>query len=252
MPIDTCDLMPRLFTLVVGNSRSGTTIVGSILDAHHRVICANETTASLNFWRGWSKNEIISEIIANSAANFGSGRPSSGYEYKIFTEEKNIQDIAVIADKIWNPTLLLLHGDFGLIDRVSQTVGCEVALIHCVRNPFDVISTMDYRSKAGISDRIKWYFNHCEAAQALYDRNTTRMLTIRNEDVIGSTSVIVGKIFHFIGELADVELISRVSDRVFRSARRTRDEHQWTDKLIKEVSNRITHFDFLKGYSYED
>jgi hypothetical protein len=42
-------LRPSRFALVVGNARSGTTIVGSIIDCHPNMLCANETRASARY-----------------------------------------------------------------------------------------------------------------------------------------------------------------------------------------------------------
>lgn len=143
---------PSKLALIVGNARSGTTIVGSIVDSHPHMICANESVGSSKFWRGLSRGEIIADIVANSAANYSSGRLSEGYEYRIQTPPKIDDEIDIIADKIWNPALLILAGKRNLIATLSDLLQCTVLLVHCVRNPFDVIATMHRRSGATLED----------------------------------------------------------------------------------------------------
>jgi hypothetical protein len=72
-------LRPSRFALVVGNARSGTTIVGSIIDCHPNMLCANETRASATYWGGLSQPDIVQELISNSETNLQNNRPSGYY-----------------------------------------------------------------------------------------------------------------------------------------------------------------------------
>ena len=44
----------RCFVLIVGNARSGSTLLGAALDGHPRAIVANEMGESMTLWRGLS------------------------------------------------------------------------------------------------------------------------------------------------------------------------------------------------------
>ncbi|MDC3049077.1 hypothetical protein OA162_05180, partial [Synechococcus sp. AH-736-A19] len=69
------------YCLIVGNARSGTTIIGSVIDAHPNAVIANETKASASFWEGLSRESILNEVMENARLNYESNRISSGYEY---------------------------------------------------------------------------------------------------------------------------------------------------------------------------
>ncbi len=96
--------------LIIGNARSGSTLVGSVIDAHPQAVVANETTASATFWRDTSRATILGEIQENSRRNRESGRQSEGYTYQVKKEIDSGRSLTVMGDKIWNPATLLLQG----------------------------------------------------------------------------------------------------------------------------------------------
>jgi hypothetical protein len=246
--MSTAAINPRKFSLIMGNARSGTTIVGSIVDSHPRMICANESAASATFWRDLNRDQIIAEIVGNSAANYTAGRPSSGYQYRIETAQKREADIEIVADKIWNPAMLLLAGDRRLIATLSDRMQCPVVLVHCVRNPFDVIATMHRRSGASLSDRIRWYAMHCEAAQILIERDDTPIHLLRHEDLMASPEETSVELFRFLGDRLSAEQGTAIRQRVFSEPRRTHAEIAWSADLVDKVDELIGRFEFLKGY----
>src|SRR5271163_188436 len=96
----------RNFVLVVGNARSGSTLLGSILDAHPNAAVANETPGSANFWREMDRGEILREILDNSRRNHEAGRLSEGYRYLIDHTPRTESNLSMMGDKVWNPATL--------------------------------------------------------------------------------------------------------------------------------------------------
>jgi len=244
-------LNPRSFVLVVGNARSGTTIVGSIIDSHPRMICANETTASANFWRGLDRREILEEIAANSAANYASNRPSEDYVYAIETEAKFSGDIAVIGDKVWNPALLLMAGQSKLLDNLQELMRCSVVLVHCVRNPFDVVATMHRRSGLSLRDRLGWYTMHCEAMQMILDRDEFPVLLVRHEDLVADSRAVCRRMFGWLGHVTTDEHLTRIQKRLFLQPHVTRASVDWPADIVAEVADLTSRFSYLSGYRLE-
>jgi len=236
------------FALVVGNARSGSTLLGGILDSHPNVLCANESNASQIFWRGLSREAIVAEIEANSRDNAARGRPSEGYQYAIPSEPKG--DIAVYADKTWNPALLLLAGDRGLTGRLSETMQAPVRLIHSVRNPFDVIATMHKRSGASIEDRTRWFFMHCEAAQNLIDRGEP-IHCVRHERLSADPRAESAAMFAFIGLTPSGLHLDTIAQAVSPKPSRTRESIEWTAIHRRAIERRAAAFSFLDGYRFD-
>jgi sulfotransferase family protein len=245
---DETTVLPKRFALIVGNARSGTTIIGSIVDAHPRMICGNETNASQRFWRGLERDDIVREIVDNSVANADSGRPSFEYRYAIPTPDKDWRDIDVIADKVWNPSLLLMHGDRTLLPQLAERMGTQVLLVHCIRHPLDVIATMHRRSAASLRDRMRWYFMHCEAVQALVERNDAPLAHFAHEQLIASPDVEIPRLCDFLGVPAAEDYVRRCRQVMFREVKTTRDGVSWPDDILAEIRQRASHYDFLRGY----
>jgi hypothetical protein len=51
------------FLLIIGNARSGSTILGAVLDAHPNMVVANETIESCHLWRGLDGGKILAGVF---------------------------------------------------------------------------------------------------------------------------------------------------------------------------------------------
>lgn len=243
----------KCFVLIVGNARSGSTLLGSILDAHPNAIVANETSASANFWRGLNRHDILDEIYFNSIKNRISGRMSEGYEYSIQQKVFDESDIFVMGDKVWNPATLLLHGKYALLGSLEELVEAPIKIIHPIRNPFDVISTMHMRSKAPIPDRILWYFMHCDAVWAIRDHcQKATFMDVYHEKLILSPDQIISDICDFVGVQSKVDHIESCKSLLFNEPKQTRFNNTWDKKDKEDIVNRMSQYVFLEQYALED
>jgi hypothetical protein len=250
--LDAALIAPETFVLVVGNARSGTTIVGAIIDSHPHMLCANESSASAIFWRDMNRQQILENMIENCRRNLASDRPSEGYLYAIYAGDKDSAAIAVIGDKIWNPALLLIAGQRNLLSSLQERTAAAIRLVHCVRNPFDVVATMHKRSGAPLRDRLRWYVMHCEAIQIIIEREESPIMLLRHENLIANPRAVSRDMFEWLGHPTTEEHLDLIQAKVFQEPRRTRYEIQWPDDLIREVERLQIRFPFLAGYDFED
>lgn len=238
------------FVLIVGNARSGSTLMGAVLDGHPRMVIANETAASATFWRGLDGRDILREVWDNAERNAALGRPSEGYTYQIGPPPSQKHDIVVAGDKIFNPATLLLHGDHALIPSLEQRLAVPVRLIYAIRNPFDTIATMHRRSGAPIADRIRWYFIHCDAAEALRARlPADRFLESHHDDLLARPDDELARVCGFLGVGSDDEHRRAVRGGLFASPRKTRSQVPWTDADVQAVQAGIQRFACLARYA---
>ena len=202
----------------------------------------------------WEKrHDILNEIYENSENNRIHGRLSEGYDYSIKQGALDEPDILVMGDKVWNPATLLLHGDYSLLPRLECLLGVQIKLIHAIRNPFDVIATMHFRSKAPIPDRIRWYFMHCDAACAIYDHcQDTHYINVYHEKLVSSPDTTITEICTFIEADAHVYPIEATKSVLFDKPKQTRFNLAWDKKDIEEVVSRMSRYDFLQKYAAED
>jgi hypothetical protein len=238
------------FALIVGNARSGSTLMGAVLDGHPRMVIANETTASATFWRGLDGPAILQEVWDNAERNAAIGRPSEGYSYQVGPPPSRKQDVTIAGDKIFNPATLLLHGDHGLIPSLEDRLAVPVRLIYAIRNPFDTIATMHRRSGASIADRIRWYFMHCDAAEALRGRLPAEKFTeSHHDDLLADPAAEIARLCGFLGATADVDHLHAVRKTLFSSPRRTRSQVDWTTTDLEAVRAGIARFRCLERYA---
>ena len=242
-----CDF--KTFCLVIGNSRSGSTILGSIVDAHPNAVVANETMASQAFWKGMGKGEILGEIIENSSANYRSGRQSEDYQYQIGASPEAKSSVCVYGDKIWNPATLLLHGDYDLISRLGNQLAARVVLIASIRNPFDTIATMHRRSQAPVKDRIRWFFMHCEALAALEEKTIQpNYLISYHEHLIDCPDEEISRICRALMLPLDHQHLENVKRLLYKRPKQSGAAIDWTVADVDDVLERMQRFPFLSIY----
>ncbi len=236
------------FLLVLGNARSGSTLLGALLDAHPEAVMGNETLSSQEFWRERDRRSILEEIAANSDRHRNSGKEWEGYQYGIRgSDRKSVVRLA--GDKIWNPATLLLHGDHALWPRLEETLGVPVRALHVLRDPFDVVATMSLRSGASLGDRIRWYFMHCEAVMALSERlDESTLRTVRLEELIARPGEEMTALCGWLGLDAGEDYLNACRERVFARPRRTRSDVSWEAEEIRMMVERAGDYSFLHPY----
>ena len=205
------------FLLIVGNSRSGSSLLGSMVDAHHQAAIANESSESKMIWRDIRKEEFFDSLFMNAEASRVNERYSGGYTYGFSDVRiKNYSSLKVIGDKIWNPATLLLHGDNRLINNLSELLGVKIRLIHALRNPFDVIATMTKKSGATIRDRTIWYFMHLEAINGIEDRlDLESLIHVYHENMINLPAENLFEICNFLDIDYSDEYLNVCSKKLF-------------------------------------
>jgi hypothetical protein len=242
----------RCFILIVGNARSGSTLLGAVLDGHPQAVVANESYSSFSLWRNLSGLDILRDVYDNACQMAAEGRLSEGYHYQVGGPPASKHRILIAGDKAWNPSLLLLHGDPGLLRSLEERLGMPVKLVHAIRNPFDVIATMHRRSGAPIADRIRWYFMHCEAAAALAHRlPPDRFMESHHASLLAAPADELGRMVDFVGLERDAAHLEAVRQMLFARPRRTAGEVAWRAAEVADVARRMAEFPFLTRYLLE-
>lgn len=237
------------FLLIIGNARSGSTILGAVLDAHPEVVVANETQESANFWRGLDGESIRHGILANAEEQAVAGRISSGYKYQVGAAPSAKANIRVLGDKIWNPATLLLHGDHGLIPSLEKRVGAPIVVISAVRDIFDTVTTMHRRSGAPITDRLRWFAAHCEAVAAIGERlPPNQFMHVHHEDLVLQPEDEIEKCCRLLGVYYEASHAVEVKKVLFKRPKRPRDHVLWSPCDIDEARAIIHHFPWLSRY----
>jgi hypothetical protein len=239
----------KSFLLIIGNARSGSTILGSVINSHPQAIIANETKSSGVFWNKIPKDEILADIKSNVSKQNCSVDLKSGYKPipKVNTPDR--VQLLIMGDKIWNPATLILHGKNELKQQLSNTLGLPIYLLHAIRNPFDVIATMHLRSGASIADRTEWYFMHCEAVKVIKSRCTpSEFLHVYHEDLITNPDSEIRSICCFLNLPVNLNHLEVVKQSLYRIPNESRYSVQWSKDEWHTILKRMENFKFLHKY----
>lgn len=243
-------IKPEKFLLIIGNARSGSTILGAVLDAHPNMVVANETVESSHLWRGMNGEQILKGIFQNAEQQAFEASRSAVCGHKSQWTPTGKQTVRVVGDKVWNPATLLLHGNYKLIPSLEERVGAPVTVIHACRNPYDVISTMQSKSGASLRDRIRWYSAHCEAVAAVSDRMPPeRFLHVFHEELIWAAASVLRRCCKFLDVPFSDEYLRRCNELLFENPRQTRQDVTWSPDDSDRVDELIKKFPWLSIYS---
>lgn len=240
------------FLLIVGNARSGSTLLGAAIDAHPSAVISNESTGSWELWKKMSREQILTHIYDNAMAMAAARRPSEGYHYQIGPAPNDKSAIVVAGDKMWNPSVLLMHGSAKILPDLENRLNVPVKIIEAVRNPFDVIASMHQRSGLPVRDRIRWYFMHCEATAALHERLSAENLTVSHHaDLLANPDLELTRLCKFLKLSPCASHIAAVKKALLPQPRKTSARIDWNPADVAEITRRMGDFGTLARYVNE-
>ena len=260
------------FCCFIGYSRSGHTVVGSLLDAHPNVVISTEAHAFNLIKLGYGRRalffylEIWSKLISRLLGN-----KWTGYDYQVKgADQGSSQSISIIGDKKGNGTLTAISRNRNLPTTMKKTIALPIKYIHVIRNPFDIITTMHNRNPAianttnqgeatrdrKFSKRLlrkftKSYFRKASLVQELIDEGEMGIHSLYHEDLISKPEETLKSIFDFIGVKTDPDFISSCADILYDNPNKSRHSILWPKKLKRIVLENSNEIAFLKNYSFD-
>ena len=278
----------RLFVLFVGYPRSGHSIIASLLDAHPNVIVANQfnvfqwmDNAHLNF----SKSHLFNELFNNSYNRPGArSKNRKGYNLTVDNSwQGRYRDrIDVIGDKNGGSTANLYNKKPEFFrqkyEKLLQVISIPINFIHCVRNPYDIISTgVLYRSSGSkqvqfsrlqngtivqseiykndqlLANQIKQQFRFADSvldsSRSLIKRHS--ILEVHNHELVSYPKQTILKLCQFLEIECSRDYVKSCASKVFPELSRTRFTVDWPEEAKKMVQENIQNYPFFRNYSYE-
>jgi len=238
----------RAFLLFVGNPRSGTTLVRSLVNASPEALLSVEVDV-LQFLHEDFKT-VIGRIIENHE-RFARSPVWTGYDYSVPAAPKAIaRNICVIGDKKASKTALAINTDPALLQRLAEWCPLPILWIHCVRNPYDRIARgIIAREQAGQpQDNLmhNWRANERAALQTAEFAGPHSFHRVYLEDLIAEPV----RELHTLAEFLELDpgWIEACRSIIFEQPNPMRLQVQWTPKLLAEVEAGIEEFPHLHRY----
>jgi hypothetical protein len=239
------------FCMFIGYPRSGHSLLGSLLDAHHEVVIAHELDVLRLVAAGWPRHAIYSRLLNHDATFTASGRQWFGYDYRVAGQwQGRTSRLRVIGDKKGGMSTERLGRQPGLLDRLRRTVRVRLALVHVVRSPFDNITTMARRSGESLEQSTERYFSLCATVADIKRRTPDdELLDVRHEALVADPRAELGRACRFLGVEPDRSYLDDCANAVFTAPRQSRRDLPWDRALVKRVTAEAAGYDFLNGYS---
>jgi hypothetical protein len=253
----------RTYCMFVGHNKSGTSMVGALLDAHPDAIISDEAEALQFVQAGFSRDQIFHILLRRSREEFRKGRVTARrlqpYSYLVPNQwQGRFRKLRVIGDSTAGSSTRRIGADPQLLNRLNGVMqGMEVKLIQTVRNPYDPISAMMVRGKHSFETAIGMYFSHCETLARLRQRliqssDKPRLYTIRYEDLVRDSKTKLAELCQFLDLEVDAEYLKACASILLDTPQTSRQWVQWDSGYIKQVARAMERFDFLQGYRFED
>ncbi len=251
------------YCMFIGYPRSGHSIVGAFLDAHPEMVISNELGAIELFKRGYGRNQVCQLILADSRRLARAGRSNSGYNYQVAGQwQGRERTIRVIGDKEGGNSSRLLGDDANhyLLQRIPELMGVPLRLIHVIRNPFDIVSTMigrvEKRTGRSVTPKIfEREFSEYESKvitnRALIEREDLAIHHIFQEDFVGQPAEHLRQLCDFLGVAASPDYLADCAAIVRNTPNQSRFKTDlWTPERIERVNALKNSADFLRHYTF--
>jgi hypothetical protein len=244
--------------LFVGTGRSGSTLVGSLFDAHPQIIMAHELHALKYIQAGFSRNQLYHLLLENSRVYAANGRQAGGYQYAVEDRWQGKFDrLQVIGDKKATGAAKKLHARPDLLPKLARVTGDKVRLIHVVRNPYDNIASKARAKKQTVGDSIDPYFQNCQTVMDIRDTIGANsdldieMISVRHDELVAAPQDQLRRLCDFLGLDSPSDYLEACAAIVHKSPNKARFSVEWTPEQIRQVAEELARFPFLKDYSYD-
>jgi hypothetical protein len=249
----------RSLVVFLGYPRSGSSTLGSILDAHRNVLIAHELNVLKYLRNGFGYKQIFFLLAKNSKIFTKRGRISSGYDGVIKGQfNGKAKPCFVIGDKKAGATSKLL-GENGLLAEKLLNLYCDVKWVHIVRNPFDMIATEAYKgnnyrleaTEKRLLETIDLFRKKFDTVYNLIKQEKYDIFTLKHEDLLENPQVKLTELLIRLNLENYPGYLESVCAHLFKKAHQSRHDVNWTEKQKTEVDKLIARYDFLSGYSFE-
>jgi hypothetical protein len=241
----------RTYVMFIGQPRSGTSLLGSILNAHRNMCVAQELNALKYVRRGYDRQQLFWLLLKRDGCFEKSGRRWTGYDYEVPNQwQGRFEQLEVIGDKKAGLSTDQLQRYPELWERLQRLVQVPVRIIHLVRDPFNVITTAQLRRRISLNRSVEIYFRRCETNWQLMQQHPDMIRTLRLEDLIDQPERQLLDLCDFLDITPDIDYLRDSVSILFSKPRHSKAASPWPRHVIDDVQRRLQAFPFLQGYTY--
>ncbi len=243
----------RTYVLFLGHSRSGHSLIGSLLNAHPNVLMTHELGA-LRFIRArFSRNQLFWLHYAKDRHFEQKHRQWTGYDFRVPNQwQGRFDQLQVIGDKRGAMTTIGLQRWPHLLGRIQRTVRAPVRFIHTCRHPLDNIASVCCKNNSSLDQAISWYQNGTEVNASLIAKLGAAVYTLKFEDFIAQPHDQLTALCRFLDVSASSDYLNDCASVLFARPQLARQRVSWSSRQFDEVRALAGRFPFLQSYRFDD
>ena len=242
------------FFFMLGYTRSGSTLVGSLLNAHPQMVIAQEIDIFRFLRPGITRNTLFGMVLVRDRQFAAIDRDYHGFDYAVPEgDQGRFTTLRVLGDKHAGRATRRLRDDPHALERLRSLVGVPIRVLHLVRNPFDNIASIARNRDMPLSSAIAIYRKLGIAVDQTMTRlSTDELFEIRYEDLTADPTARLNEICGFIGVPATTDYLNRCATLIDHGGRRSRDSLYWSAEEIAMVEELIGSRPSLEHYSFAE
>jgi hypothetical protein len=245
----------QTFCLFLGTVKSGGTLLGAMLDAHPRIVLADEVDPLRYLDEGFSREQVFHLLAKGARREALKGRVTARrlepYSLAVPGQHQGRGSaVAVMGDSRAGPTTRLLGRRPDLLDELRTALGdVDDRYVHVVRDPHDPISAMVVRGRRTLDDAIGDYAAQCRRVELLRAMiGPERIHTVHYEDLLTAPEAVLASTCAFLGVGADAGHLAACSAIVDSSRAGERRWVEWNPSAREQVRALVEEIDFLRRY----
>jgi hypothetical protein len=241
------------FCFFVGYPRSGTTLLGTLLNAHPEIVISQEADAVRYLRPGVTRNALFALLLRRDREFASQGRGWNGFDYEVpGLHQGRFDRLRVIGDKKAAMTALRFDDDPARLDRLRAFVRVPLCALHLVRNPFDTIASIARNNDVPLVEAISRYRQFGQVVDRSIARLTERELfQLRYEDFVLDPSRWLNALCESLGVRATQAYLRGCALVVEPTVRRGRDTAAWSDAELAEIADIVASRPVLAGYGFD-
>jgi len=242
------------YCMFIGHGRSGHTLHGSLLNAHPEMVLAHELGALSYVKRGIRRDQLYWLLLRRDRWFVHKQKSQwHGYDYKVPNQwQGRFRKLKVIGDRKAGVATLRLREAPSLLQELRRVVEVPIRIIHVVRNPFDIMSSLARQSGQPLNrELIAQHFRMSETCSRLLEEcDASEIKTIYHEDFVARPKEQLAGLHKFLGLETDPAHLSDCASVVSASPSKSRRKFHWPEPLISTVHDNIEKYPFLRRYSF--
>jgi hypothetical protein len=242
----------RVFFLI-GYPRSGSTLIGSMLNAHPNMVIAHESDLFRYVRPGMTRNQLFAILLRRDQQFADVDRRWNGFDYALDQgDQGQFETLRVIGDKHAGRAARRIHENPVLLDRFRRVVKVPIKVLHIIRNPFDNVASIAHNRDLTLSRSIEIYRDLGVAVDDVRERLQPGELSeIRYEEFTKNPTEALINLCRFIGVDAPDGYVEACATLADPGGRRSRSRFEWAVHERRAVVDIIAARSVLSGYTFD-